>query len=126
LEEEGTIIEARTDVISYHNNKNVYPLTNDEEEHERLDDLQLACRTFLGGNILAPIPLDPMNILDVGTGSGQWCVEVANQFPNATVHGLDLSPILRKDAPTNCHFMTGDLRDGLKFDDNSMDLVHSR
>jgi len=53
-------------------------------------------------------------------------VEVANRFRKATVFGLDLSPIHRNDAPANCHFVTGDLNQGLKFDSDSMDLVNSR
>jgi ubiquinone/menaquinone biosynthesis C-methylase UbiE len=88
--------------------------------------MQHACRLTLGGNVFAPIPPNSTKILDVGTGSGLWCVEVANQFPNANVYGLDLSPIHRKDAPSNCQFVVGDLNDGLKFEDNSTDLVHSR
>jgi ubiquinone/menaquinone biosynthesis C-methylase UbiE len=88
--------------------------------------LQLACRTLLGGNIFAPISSTPDKILDVGTGSGAWCVEVANQFPTANVFGLDLSPIHRKDTPENCQFMVGDLNEGIAFDTDSVDLVHSR
>ena len=76
--------------------------------------------------MFTPISPMPMNILDVGTGSGAWCVEVANQFPKATVIGLDLSPIHRNDAPDNCHFVVGDLNEGLKHDTNSVDIVHSR
>lgn len=53
-------------------------------------------------------------------------MEVANRFRKATVFGLDLSPIHRNDAPANCHFVTGDLNQGLKFDSDSMDLVNSR
>ena len=87
--------------------------------------MQLASRILLGGNVFVPLT-NPSKILDVGTGSGAWCAEVANQFPEATVLGLDLSPIHRVDAPENCRFVVGDLNDGLKFDDDSMDLVHSR
>ena len=101
-------------------------MPNDKLEHQRLDDFQLACREILGGNIFTPISTTPERILDVGTGSGAWCVEVANQFPKANVYGLDLSPIHREDTPKNCHFMVGDLNEGLKFDDDSIDLVHSR
>jgi len=114
-------------IVRYHGvGKSTYPLPNDEEEHKRLDNLQLACRELLGGNIFAPISPTPANVLDVGTGSGAWCVEVAKQFPTANVSGLDLSPIHRKDVPENCHFIVGDLNEGLKFETDSMDLVHSR
>ena len=110
----------------YHSaEKSTYPLPNDEFEHRRLDDLQLASRILLGGNVFVPLS-NPTKILDVGTGSGAWCVEVANQFPAANVIGHDLSPIHRTDTPENCHFVVGDLNDGLKFDDESIDLVHSR
>ena len=114
-------------IVRFHRvEKSTYPLPNDEKEHKRLDDLQLACRELLGGNVFAPISSTPTNILDVGTGSGAWCVDVAKQFPTATVSGLDLSPIHRSDAPQNCHFVVGDLNEGLKFETGSMDLVHSR
>jgi SAM-dependent methyltransferase len=103
-----------------------YPLPNDEEEHRRLDDMQLACRELLGGNVFAPISSTPGKILDVGTGSGAWCVEVARQFPTASVFGLDLSPIHRKDTPQNCQFIVGDVNEGIAFDTDSVDLVHSR
>jgi ubiquinone/menaquinone biosynthesis C-methylase UbiE len=94
-------------------------------ETERLDDLQLGFRNILGKNIFAPCS-DPKDILDLGAGSGAWCVEVANEFPTAQVSGFDLSAISRDDIPENCRFIVGNFLNGLKFDDNSLDLVHSR
>ena len=106
---------------------NEYPLPNDTEEHTRLDNLQYMFRNLLGRNVVAPIGSRPTRILDVGAGSGRWVVEVAEEFPSATVTGLDLSPIDPPgNAPKNCEFMVDDLTDGLKFDDGSLDLVHSR
>jgi len=106
---------------------NEYPLPNDSEEHTRLDNLQHMFRILLGRNVLAPIGPRPTMILDVGAGSGRWVVEVAEEFPTATVTGLDLSPIDHSGkVPKNCEFVVGDLTDGLKFDDGSMGLVHSR
>jgi len=82
---------------------------------------------LLGANILAPIGPKPTRILDVGAGSGRWVVEVAEEFPSTIVTGLDLSPILPHGTiPSNCKFIVGDLTDGLKFDDGTVDLVHSR
>jgi len=84
-------------------------------------------RYLLGGNILAPVGPKPTRILDIGAGSGRWAVEVADEFPSATVIGLDLSPIEPQSTiPKNCEFVVGDLTDGLKFDEGSVDLVHSR
>ena len=47
----------------------------------------------LDGNLhLAPIE-SPNRILDLGTGTGLWVLEMAERFPKATVIGNDLSPI---------------------------------
>lgn len=104
-----------------------YPLPNDTEEVIRLDKLHYLFRCVLRRNVLAPIGQNPTAILDVGTGSGRWVVEVADQFPSAIVTGMDLSPANPLyELSDNCEFIVGDLTEGLKFDDNSLDLVHSR
>jgi len=39
-------------------------------------------------------PLDaPHRILDIGTGTGIWAIDVADEYPMAEVIGTDLSPI---------------------------------
>jgi ubiquinone/menaquinone biosynthesis C-methylase UbiE len=73
--------------------------------------------------------LEPINriVVDIGTGSGRWVVEVANAFPESYVIGTDISPIQSTDdVPENCEFIVMDLNDGLQFNDGSIDLVHSR
>ena len=74
-------------------------------------------------------PLSPERVtqlLDVGTGWGAWVTEVAEEFPSATVIGLDISPVTRTDVPPNCRFVTADLTKGLPFEDGTFDFVHSR
>jgi ubiquinone/menaquinone biosynthesis C-methylase UbiE len=99
-----------------------YPLPNDKEEHRRLDQV---LRYWAARNVLPPLS-NPTNILDVGTGGGAWCIEVAHQYPGAVVTGIDISPIDREGVPENCNFIVANLNEGLKFEDNSMDFVHSR
>ena len=41
---------------------------------------------------LAPIGDKPGKILDVGTGTGIWAIEMGDEYPNAEVLGTDLSP----------------------------------
>ena len=104
-----------------------YPLPNDNEEIIRLDKLHYLFRCILRRNIVAPINPNLTAILDVGTGSGRWVVEVADQFPEAKVIGMDLSPANPLyELSENCEFIVGDATEGLQFDDNSLDLVHSR
>lgn len=59
--------------------------------------------------------------------SGRWAIEVADEYPRATVIGLDLSPMQPDNIPENCEFIIGDLTESLTdFDDGTFDLVHSR
>jgi ubiquinone/menaquinone biosynthesis C-methylase UbiE len=106
---------------------NAYPLPNDGEEVNRLDELHIMYRHLMGRNIIVPMINKPTGILDVGTGSGRWVVEVAEKYPSATVWGLDLSPASPLyEPPPNCEFLVGDLTHGFDFDDGTLDLVHSR
>lgn len=92
----------------------------------RLDRLHIVFRSVLKRNVFVPISAKPRQILDVGTGSGAWCIEVADQYPGAHVVGIDLSPIHATKVPLNCEFVVADLNAGLDFDDASLDLVQSR
>ena len=40
----------------------------------------------------------------VGTGTGIWATKFANERPEATVLGTDLSPIQLDPVPQNCSF----------------------
>ena len=71
-------------------------LPNDETEQDRLDLYHHIFALLLGGHLYS-VPLDnPRRILDVGTGTGSWAMDIAEEFPNAQVIGNDLSPIQPK------------------------------
>ena len=57
---------------------------------------------------LAPIK-DPKRILDCGTGTGMWALDIADEFPDATILANDLSPIQPTTAPDNLIFEVDDL-----------------
>jgi len=72
------------------------------------------------------LPLQFLIPVDIGTGSGRWVVEVADEYPTARVIGFDLSPIQPSLVPSNAEFIVQDVNEGISLTDASTDLVHSR
>ncbi|KAI5242737.1 hypothetical protein E4T42_07608 [Aureobasidium subglaciale] len=71
-----------------------YLLPNDDTELDREDMKHHMWTLVLEGCLhLAPIGDHPMKILDVGTGSGIWAMQAADQYPSAEVIGFDISPV---------------------------------
>ncbi|KAJ9221066.1 hypothetical protein DTO169C6_6587 [Paecilomyces variotii] len=108
----------------YHEGAYIYP--NDEQELDRMDMQHHLLKTIHGGRIFfAPID-DPARILDIGTGSGIWPIEMASIFPGAHITGTDLSPVQPTEVPENVHFLVDDAteRDWL-WNPNHFDLIHT-
>ena len=112
-----------------------YTLPRDIEEANRLDFQHYILRNAFRGNYAAPIG-QPTSILDVGTGTGRWAIEMAQLFPQARVIGMDvMQPKVDEAAernpafdlrPSNYQFMAGNVLEGLPFPDASFDFVHQR
>lgn len=79
----------------------------------------------LGGLHLAPLRR-PSQILDIGTGTGIWAIEMADTYPDAQVTGTDLSPIQPDLVPPNCVFEIDDATLDWTWDDGHFDFVHVR
>lgn len=61
--------------------KKAYLYPNDEQELDRLDMQYHLLKTIHGGRIFfSPID-DPARILDIGTGSGIWPIEMGMENP---------------------------------------------
>lgn len=108
-----------------------YVLPNDMGEVNRLDFQHYMMRYALRGNYGAPLDPRIASILDVGSGTGRWSMEMAQTFPNANVIGVDITaPQAASDAsdarPDNFTFVTGNILERLPFDDGSFDYVHQR
>ena len=72
----------------------MYCLPNDEAEQDRLDMFHHIFLLIFGGALhLAPICDNPKHILDVGTGTGAWAIDMADLYPSANIIGNDLSAI---------------------------------
>lgn len=68
---------------AFHDGK--YWGSNDEEANEHYDICHaLYTKTFHGRLFLAPIGPEPTRILDLGTGTGIWAIDVADSFPTGT------------------------------------------
>jgi ubiquinone/menaquinone biosynthesis C-methylase UbiE len=71
-------------------------------------------------------------ILDLGTGLGDFAIEIAKRFPKALVFGLDISSSMilkgemfaKEQRLNNLQFKLMDVHN-LRFDDNSVDLIIS-
>ncbi|KAL1976120.1 hypothetical protein VTN31DRAFT_2402 [Thermomyces dupontii] len=62
-----------------------YLLPNDETENDRLDMFHELCLTLLHRKLyLAPIK-NPQRVIDLGTGTGIWAIDFADQHPEAEV-----------------------------------------
>jgi SAM-dependent methyltransferase len=89
-----------------------YPLPNDEEELERLNVVHNMVKTALGDKLyLAPIS-DFGRVLDIGTGTGCWAIEMGDLFPQAEFLGNDLSPVQPTWVPPNVRFEVDDVESG--------------
>jgi SAM-dependent methyltransferase len=105
-----------------------YVLPNDEREQDRMDLHHHVFRLTLGGALFrAPLPANPQRVLDMGTGTGIWSIEFADEFPSALVIGNDLSAIQPSWVPPNCKFVVDDIEsEWLYRRDEAFDYIHGR
>lgn len=106
----------------YHEGK--YFMPNDIPEQERLELQHSISVRLFGGLSLAPIDR-PNRVLDIGTGTGIWAIEFANEHPESDVMGTDLSPIQPEYVPPNCRFEVDDAEDEWVFN-HRFDYIHAR
>lgn len=107
-----------------------YLFPNDQIEIERLDNQHELIKILLDNqDYLAPWVRDknpPSKVLDVATGTGRWAVELGDEFPTATVVGIDLSPIQPTLVPPNVSFFVEDASESWEDEDGSLDYIHTR
>ncbi|KAH7363547.1 S-adenosyl-L-methionine-dependent methyltransferase [Plectosphaerella cucumerina] len=88
-----------------------YKFPNDDEEQDRLDMMHHVFYRLIGDKLfLAPINPDGKRILDLGTGTGIWPIQLGDEHPVAElIVGNDLSPIQPHWAPSNVKFLVDDI-----------------
>ncbi|KAI9668987.1 MAG: hypothetical protein M1829_005215 [Trizodia sp. TS-e1964] len=109
----------------YHKGMYMYPC--DEEEKDRMDIghkfFQVARRNSLHS---AQIHVRNAKILDIGTGTGIWAIDMADKYLESTVIGLDLSLIQPEKIPPNLRFRILNFEDHWNFGFDAWDLLHFR
>ncbi|KAF8525681.1 S-adenosyl-L-methionine-dependent methyltransferase [Trichophaea hybrida] len=108
----------------YGANKSIIPA--DELEKDRLDITHEIFRLTLDGKLHRAPLKDPHRILDVGTGTGIWAIDMADEYPQAEVIGIDLTPIQPAWLPPNCRFELDDADREWTYKPGSFDFIHFR
>lgn len=104
-----------------------YLLPKDAEEQYRLNFQHHALYSAIGNHYLVPIRPDVTTMLDVGSGTGIWSVEMASLFPQAHIVGVDISAAsLQYTSSSSYTFCLADILKGLPFPDKQFEYVHQR
>ncbi|KAL2133618.1 hypothetical protein VTI74DRAFT_2020 [Chaetomium olivicolor] len=107
---------------------NSYWLPNDERENERLD-LQHNLFLMMQDNQLFTCPhvkgKELKRVLDAGCGTGVWAMDFADEHPNVSVVGTDISAIQPEFVPPNLEFFVDDLEADWNFV-NKFDFIYAR
>ncbi|KAH7227298.1 S-adenosyl-L-methionine-dependent methyltransferase [Fusarium oxysporum] len=115
---------------TYHGYKDgKYYMPNDETENNRLDlQHNLFLLTFDNKLGLSPPNLPDFKtgrVLDLGTGTGIWAIDFADEHPEAEVIGVDLSPTQPEFVPPNLQFEIDDIDEEWTYS-LPFDYIHSR
>ncbi|KAK4126822.1 S-adenosyl-L-methionine-dependent methyltransferase [Parathielavia appendiculata] len=113
---------------AYHAGKYAFP--NDEVEQNR-DDMKHTMTLMLCRGAYFYAPVDEVleeggEVLDLGTGTGIWAMELGDRYPNSTITGIDLSPIQPTFVPENVHFFVDDFDEEWVDPENKYDFIHLR
>ncbi|KAI5805350.1 S-adenosyl-L-methionine-dependent methyltransferase [Peziza echinospora] len=104
-----------------------YFFPNDEQQNNQLEIFHHVYSLMLDGELYcAPIGNSPKTILDIGTGTGIWAINMADRFPEAQVLGTDLSAIQPEWVPPNVRFEIDDCESEWTYPENYFDFIHIR
>ncbi|GAA5813065.1 hypothetical protein MFLAVUS_006532 [Mucor flavus] len=98
----------------------------DMKEFDRLQRQHYLLKSTRKGNTWAPIE-SPKFIVEAGTGNGIWALEMANQYTESQVLGIDLKPpVFQHGNPTNLRYNQTNLNESWPMNDNSVDFIFQR
>lgn len=98
----------------------------DEQEQTRLTITHQCFTSILNGQLsFQSIPRSAKRILDVGTGTGDWAIAVAERFPSAEVVATDITCFQPTDVPPNVYFEIDDAQEEWTYTE-PFDFIHIR
>ncbi|KAI9322214.1 S-adenosyl-L-methionine-dependent methyltransferase [Dichotomocladium elegans] len=127
----------RRDPQNIDNKESHYLLTTDEDEADRIHFKHNLIKLAFDGEFTIPIDFGQMmidgRVLDIGCGTGDWCIDLAKDYPDIHVIGVDMAANMLPDnsisVPPNCEFMALNvLSEPLRhhFQRASFDCIHIR
>lgn len=101
-------------------------MPNDDREQNRMDMQHHIYTMILKGELCrAPIRKEILRALDIGTGTGIWAIDFADQFPKVEVIATDLSAIQPTWVPPNLRFEIDDCESDWPYT-KKFDYIHLR
>ncbi|PSR87015.1 hypothetical protein PHLCEN_2v5273 [Hermanssonia centrifuga] len=106
-----------------------YPLPVDADEQQRANLQHALLFRLTGEHYRGPVQRvlrEKRRALDLCTGTGQWVLDMAHEFPNVRWHGIDIVPIATRRPPDNVYFEMADVNQAFRFQAEYFDFVHAR
>ncbi|GAB1318836.1 hypothetical protein MFIFM68171_09046 [Madurella fahalii] len=121
------VVHGNREFQRYAVENGIYFAPVDDDEIDRLQYMHGIFNMMFDNRLIFPPIPRPRRILECGSGSGAWAMEVAEQYPECEVIGIDVYPYpIPEDIPPNLDFQVDDLNSPSTFPSNYFDLVHSR
>ncbi|KAI0341156.1 S-adenosyl-L-methionine-dependent methyltransferase [Trametopsis cervina] len=124
--------EERNNRLFHSHGNSPYPLPVDTYEQQRLNIQHALLRWLTGTHCRGPVRrvLSQVGlrtrVLDLCTGTGQWVLDMAHDYPHVRFDGIDIVPIATRTPPDNVYFEMADVNMPLRYNTRTFDLVHAR